>query len=125
MPIFWAARCLPRCPGHPLPPRPPWAAVSLPELKARGYDANIAIGTLAGAGTFGFLIPPSIILIVYGAATEQSIARLFLAGVLPGADAGGAVRGLCHDLGADEPRPPARARPRPKLGRTLGRNPRF
>lgn len=58
--------------------------MSLPELKARGYDMRMAIGTLAGAGTFGFLIPPSIILIVYGAATEQSIARLFLAGVLPG-----------------------------------------
>ncbi|CAN5778831.1 TRAP transporter large permease subunit [soil metagenome] len=58
--------------------------MSLPELKARGYDSSIAIGTLAGSGTFGFLIPPSIILIVYGAATEQSIARLFLAGVLPG-----------------------------------------
>lgn len=58
--------------------------MSLPELKKRGYDSDIAIGTLAGAGTFGFLIPPSIILIVYGAATEQSIARLFLAGVLPG-----------------------------------------
>ena len=58
--------------------------MSLPELKKRGYDSDISIGTLAGAGTFGFLIPPSIILIVYGAATEQSIARLFLAGVLPG-----------------------------------------
>ena len=58
--------------------------MSLPELKARGYDDRMAIGTLAGAGTFGFLIPPSIILIVYGAATEQSIARLFLAGVMPG-----------------------------------------
>ncbi len=58
--------------------------MSLPELRARGYDPSMAIGTLAGAGTFGFLIPPSIILIVYGAATEQSIARLFLAGVLPG-----------------------------------------
>ncbi len=58
--------------------------MSLPELKTRGYDPDISIGTLAGAGTFGFLIPPSIILIVYGAATEQSIARLFLAGVLPG-----------------------------------------
>src|SRR5690606_37531639 len=58
--------------------------MSLPELKSRGYDARIAIGTLAGSGTFGFLIPPSIILIVYGAATEQSIARLFLAGVIPG-----------------------------------------
>lgn len=58
--------------------------MSLPELKKRGYNSDIAIGTLAGAGTFGFLIPPSIILIVYGAATEQSIARLFLAGVVPG-----------------------------------------
>jgi tripartite ATP-independent transporter DctM subunit len=58
--------------------------MSLPELKARGYEPSMAIGTLAGAGTFGFLIPPSIILIVYGAATEQSIARLFLAGILPG-----------------------------------------
>ena len=58
--------------------------MSLPELKSRGYDMRISIGTLAGSGTFGFLIPPSIILIVYGAATEQSIARLFLAGVLPG-----------------------------------------
>jgi C4-dicarboxylate transporter, DctM subunit len=58
--------------------------MSLPELKAAKLPAPMAIGTLAGAGTFGFLIPPSIILIVYGAATEQSIARLFLAGVVPG-----------------------------------------
>lgn len=58
--------------------------MSLPELQRRGYDPRMAIGTLAGSGTFGFLIPPSIIMIVYGAATEQSIARLFLAGVLPG-----------------------------------------
>jgi C4-dicarboxylate transporter DctM subunit len=59
--------------------------MSLPELKARGYDERISIGTLAGSGTLGLLIPPSIILIVYGAATEQSIARLFIAGVVPGA----------------------------------------
>ena len=59
--------------------------MSLPELRQRGYDEKIAIGTLAGSGTLGLLIPPSIILIVYGAATEQSIARLFMAGVLPGA----------------------------------------
>ncbi|MBY5971928.1 TRAP transporter large permease subunit [Ferrimonas balearica] len=58
--------------------------MSIPELTARGYDPKMAIGTLAGAGTFGFLIPPSIILIVYGAATEQSIAQLFLAGLVPG-----------------------------------------
>ncbi|MBO6758603.1 MAG: TRAP transporter large permease subunit [Roseibium sp.] len=59
--------------------------MSLPELSGRGYDERMAIGTLAGSGTLGLLIPPSIILIVYGAATEQSIARLFVAGVLPGA----------------------------------------
>ncbi|MEI2383732.1 TRAP transporter large permease subunit [Breoghania sp. JC706] len=58
--------------------------MSLPELKKRGYDERMAIGTLAGSGTLGLLIPPSIILIVYGAATEQSIARLFIAGVVPG-----------------------------------------
>src|SRR5690606_15298895 len=58
--------------------------MSLPELRKRGYAENMALGTLAGSGTFGFLIPPSIIMIVYGAATEQSIARLFLAGVGPG-----------------------------------------
>ncbi|MCW4117037.1 TRAP transporter large permease subunit [Aurantimonas sp. MSK8Z-1] len=58
--------------------------ISLPELKARGYDERIAIGSLAGSGTLGLLIPPSIILIVYGAAVEESIARLFIAGIVPG-----------------------------------------
>ncbi|MHA1568984.1 MAG: TRAP transporter large permease subunit, partial [Alphaproteobacteria bacterium] len=59
--------------------------MSLPELEKRGYDRRMSIGTLAGSGTLGLLIPPSIILIVYGVATEQSIARLFIAGILPGA----------------------------------------
>ena len=58
--------------------------MSLPELEKRGYDRNLSIGTLAGSSTLGFLIPPSIILIVYGVATEQSIGRLFIAGILPG-----------------------------------------
>ena len=58
--------------------------ISLPELAKRKYDDRMAIGTLAGSATLGLLIPPSIILIVYGAATEQSIARLFIAGVIPG-----------------------------------------
>ncbi|HEX9585719.1 MAG TPA: TRAP transporter large permease subunit [Gammaproteobacteria bacterium] len=58
--------------------------MSLPELTGRGYDARMSIGTLAGSGTLGLLIPPSIILIVYGVATEQSIARLFVAGIIPG-----------------------------------------
>ncbi len=58
--------------------------MSLPELSKRGYDERMAIGSLAGSGTLGLLIPPSLILIVYGAATEQSIARLFIAGIVPG-----------------------------------------
>ena len=58
--------------------------MSIPELHRRGYDERMSIGTLAGSGTLGFLIPPSIILIVYGVAAELSIARLFIAGILPG-----------------------------------------
>ncbi len=58
--------------------------MSIPELGKRGYPQSMIIGTLAGSATLGLLIPPSIILIVYGVATEQSIARLFIGGVLPG-----------------------------------------
>ncbi|MDC9720639.1 MAG: TRAP transporter large permease subunit [Gammaproteobacteria bacterium] len=58
--------------------------MTLPELKQRGYDTRMAIGTLAGSGTLGLLIPPSIILIVYGVAAEVSVARLFMAGAVPG-----------------------------------------
>jgi tripartite ATP-independent transporter DctM subunit len=58
--------------------------MSIPELAKRGYDQTMTIGTLAGSGTLGLLIPPSIILIVYGVAIEESIARLFIAGVIPG-----------------------------------------
>ncbi|MFT7401564.1 MAG: C4-dicarboxylate transporter DctM subunit [Hydrogenophaga sp.] len=58
--------------------------ISLPELRQRGYPESIAVGTLAGAATLGLLIPPSIIMIVYGVAADVSIAKLFVAGVLPG-----------------------------------------
>ncbi len=58
--------------------------ITLPELKKRGYPDDIAIGTLAGSGTLGLLIPPSIIMIVYGVAANVSIAKLFIAGVIPG-----------------------------------------
>jgi tripartite ATP-independent transporter DctM subunit len=58
--------------------------MTLPELKKRGYPDDMVIGTLAGAGTLGLLIPPSIIMIVYGVAAEVSIAKLFIAGILPG-----------------------------------------
>lgn len=58
--------------------------MSVPELTRRDYPLNMTIGTLAGSGTLGLLIPPSIIMIVYGVTAEQSIGRLFIAGVLPG-----------------------------------------
>ena len=61
------------------------ARMSVPELRKRGYDEGLSIGTLAGSGTLGLLIPPSIMLIVYGVIAQQSISRLFIAGVLPGA----------------------------------------
>jgi C4-dicarboxylate transporter, DctM subunit len=58
--------------------------MTLPELGRRGYPESITVGTLAGAGTLGLLIPPSIIMIVYGITAEVSITRLFIAGVIPG-----------------------------------------
>lgn len=58
--------------------------MTLPELSRRGYPDHMVIGSLAGASTLGLLIPPSIIMIVYGVAAEVSIAKLFIAGVLPG-----------------------------------------
>ena len=58
--------------------------MTLPELKKRGYPDDITIGSLAGAGTLGLLIPPSIIMIVYGVASDTSITRLFIAGIFPG-----------------------------------------
>ena len=58
--------------------------MTLPELKRRGYPDDIVIGTLAGSGTLGLLIPPSIIMIVYGVTADVSISQLFIAGVLPG-----------------------------------------
>lgn len=58
--------------------------ITLAELGARGYPAALSMGSLAGAGTLGFLIPPSLILIIYGVMSETSILDLFLAGFLPG-----------------------------------------
>ena len=60
------------------------AKVALPELKRRGYNENLAIGSLASAGTLGILIPPSITMVVYAVAADASIIRIFLAGFLPG-----------------------------------------
>ena len=58
--------------------------IALPEMKKYGYDDELATGTVASAGTLGILIPPSTVLIVYGILTEESIGKLFVAGILPG-----------------------------------------
>lgn len=58
--------------------------MTIPELKKRGYPEDQVVGTLAGAGTLGLLIPPSIIMIVYGVSANVSITRLFIAGIIPG-----------------------------------------
>ena len=58
--------------------------MSIPELRKRNYPEKFLLGTLAGSGTLGLLIPPSIILIIYGVTVEESIAKLFIAGIVPG-----------------------------------------
>jgi tripartite ATP-independent transporter DctM subunit len=58
--------------------------ITAKELLARGYNRDLVTGSLAGAGTLGFLIPPSTIMIIYGVMAEESILRLFMAGILPG-----------------------------------------
>ena len=58
--------------------------IALPEMKKYNYDDTLATGTVAAAGTLGILIPPSTVLIIYGILTEESIGKLFIAGVLPG-----------------------------------------
>jgi tripartite ATP-independent transporter DctM subunit len=58
--------------------------ITLKELKERGYSKKLAIGSLAGSGTLGFLIPPSLIMIIYGVLSDVSIGKLFIAGVFPG-----------------------------------------
>jgi len=58
--------------------------ITLSELKSRGYSKKLALGSLAGSGTLGFLIPPSLIMIIYGVLSDVSIGKLFIAGIFPG-----------------------------------------
>ena len=58
--------------------------MSIPELRKRNYPEKLLLGSLAGSGTLGLLIPPSIILIIYGVTVQESIAKLFIAGIFPG-----------------------------------------
>ncbi len=91
--------------------------MTIPELRRRGYPERIVIGSLAGAGTLGLLIPPSLIMIVYGVSVNESIARLFIAGVFPGLVLAGLFMGyvglwgaLRRDTLPAEPRLPLRQR---------------
>ena len=58
--------------------------ITVPELQKRGYDYDLSIGSLAGAGTLGFMIPPSMVMLVYGIIGDVSIGKLFIAGFVPG-----------------------------------------
>jgi C4-dicarboxylate transporter, DctM subunit len=59
-------------------------SMAMPEMERRGYDRSLAAGSVAAGGTLGILIPPSIVLIVYGAMTQQSVGQLFIASIVPG-----------------------------------------
>lgn len=72
------------CSGSSLATCATIGSVALPEMEKRGYERSIAAGSVAAGGTLGVLIPPSIILIIYGAMTDTSIGKLFMGGVIPG-----------------------------------------
>ena len=73
--------------------------MSIPELRKRNYPEKLLLGSLAGSGTLGLLIPPSIILIIYGVTVQESIAKLFIAGIIPGIMIAIFFHALCNQLG--------------------------
>lgn len=79
-----ACACFAAISGSSLATAATMGAVSLPEMKKHKYDDGLATGAVAAGGSIGILIPPSVILIIYGIITEQSIGKLFLAGFIPG-----------------------------------------
>ena len=90
--------------------------MSIPELRARGYPEYMIIGTLAGAATLGLMIPPSLTLIVYGVSINESITKLFLAGVIPGLVLAGLF--MTYIIGWHYFRPGERPRPEPSMSLT-------
>ena len=91
--------------------------MSIPELRQRGYPEYMIIGTLAGAATLGLMIPPSLTLIVYGVTINESITKLFLAGVIPGLVLAGLF--MTYIIAWHYARPAERPRPEPSM--TLSR----
>ena len=85
------------------------AKIALPELKKRGYPEMISLGSLAGAGTLGILIPPSITMVIYAVAANVSILKVFLAGFLPGLLVMALYSGYIARLGARSTRQDAAA----------------
>jgi len=77
--------------------------ITIPELRKRGYDERLVVGSLAGAGTLGFLIPPSLVMIIYGVLADVSIGRLFIAGILPGLLLAGGFMGYLAAIGLLRP----------------------
>ncbi|MBY6059593.1 TRAP transporter large permease [Leisingera daeponensis] len=94
-------------------------AAAYPELRGRNYNRRAVLGSLAGAGTLGLLIPPSIALILYGAMQEVSIARLFLAGVVPGLLLGFAFMVFIAIVALLKPETTPHEGPKPSLGEIL------
>lgn len=87
--------------------------MSIPELRARGYPEYMIIGTLAGAATLGLMIPPSLTLIVYGVSINESITKLFMAGVFPGLVLAGLF--MLYIIGWHFFSPGQRPKPEPRL----------
>ncbi|MDU9003432.1 TRAP transporter large permease [Sedimentitalea todarodis] len=98
--------------------------MSIPELRARGYPEYMIIGTLAGAATLGLMIPPSLTLIVYGVTINESITKLFMAGIIPGLVLAGLF--TTYIIGWHYLRKSEHARPEPELSlRDMLRESRF
>ena len=91
--------------------------VALPQMLRLGYNQNLAIGTICAGGSLGTMIPPSVVLIMFGLITETSINALFTAAFLPGLADGGALHPLHHRAHAAEPEPGAAANRDPGAGR--------
>ena len=83
-PPCWRMRCSRLSPACPLPRRRRFSRIAYPEMKRYGYDRKFALGCIAGSACLGMLIPPSVLMIVWGVLTEQAIGKIFIAGIIPG-----------------------------------------